>query len=141
MFGYTRYDNSPEIVLKTMGWAALFGIIFSLFLVYAGFNTMYSRDGDLVGQAKKITLVTPFWQSICPSYYALDVSMGVLQGGTGSMSTQDVWFTVLDREDISAMKEAVKHAAIVKVKYAERRLYACTEGHLATGFEVIDYAK
>lgn len=136
MLGYEKYNDIEDNIFITFLWSLLAGVLFVIYLVYASFTTMYSLDGELIGQAKKLTLVTPLWSSVCPIYYALDVSMGVLQGGTGSMSSQDVWFTVKDTADLQMMREAVAAARIVKVRYDERRLAACTETHLATGFEV-----
>jgi len=137
MLGYTKYDGGPEIIAKTLGWFCLFGVAFGIYLIYAGFTTMLARDGELIGQAKKLTLVTPFWSSICPEYYALDVSLGVMQNGTGSMSTQDVWFTIKNVQDLDLMRKAVENASIAKIKYDTRRLAACTETHYATGFQIV----
>ncbi len=135
MLGYSScYDTSDRVML-TIGWTILGGILFGIYLLYAGFTTMYGVDGELIGQAKKIRLVTPFWSSFCPTYYALDVSLGVIQNGTGSMSTQDVWLTVKDTTDLPAMQKAVEVGAIVKVKFDTRRLAACTEDYYATAFE------
>jgi hypothetical protein len=135
MLGYTKDDDAVDIALKTLAWLFVTGILFGAYLIYAGFTTMYARDGELVGQAKKLTHVTPLWSSFCPPYYVLDVSMGVLQGGVGSMSTEDLALTVIDVEDLAAMRAAVAHGAIVKIRYDTRRLAACTEDYLATGFE------
>lgn len=134
MLGYTRCDDGFDITIKTLGWAALIGGVFGIYLIYSGFTTMYARDGELIGQAKKLTLVTPFWSSFCSPYYALDVSLGVLQNGVGSISQQDVVLTVRDTDDLTAMKAAVETGAVVKVHYDTRRLAACTEDYLATGF-------
>ena len=114
-------------------------IVLSIFgLFYRGFVTMYAVGGELIGQVKKLRLVTPFWP-VCPPYYALDVSLGVMQNGTGSMSTNDAWLTVKDTDDLPAMREAVSNASIVKVKFDTRRLYACTEEYYATGFSLTNH--
>ncbi len=137
MLGYTKYDDGPTIAFKTAGWLLLLGILFGIYLIHAGFTTMYALDGELIGQAKKVRLVTPFWSSICPTYYAFDVSLGVMQNGTGSMSTQDIWLTVKDVQDLPLMHKAVADASIVKIKFDTRRLAACTEDYLATSFEIV----
>ena len=90
-------------------------------------------DGDLTGQAKKVTHVTPLF---CPGYVAFDVSLGVMQNGTGSMSTQDVWFTVSDSIDVDKLKSAVADAMIVRVHFDTRRLPFCTENYIMRGFEL-----
>jgi hypothetical protein len=135
MLGYTRYDNGFDITAKTLGWVLVIAGIFSTYLIYCGFNTYLSRDGEVVGQAKSITRVTPFW-SVCAPYYMLDVSVGVMVNGVGSLSTHDVGFTVADTWDVPAMLEAVQHAKIIRVRYDTRRLAACTEDNIATGFDV-----
>lgn len=136
MLGYSRSNDWFENTVTTVGWLFVGGVIFGIYLLYCGLTTMYARDGEMIGQAKKLTYVTPLWSSICPSYYAFDVSLGVLQNGVGSMSTQDVVFTVQDINDLPEMKKAVERGAIVKVRYDTRRLAVCTENHLSTGFEV-----
>jgi hypothetical protein len=92
-----------------------------------------SRDGEAIGQAKKVTAVTPL---LCGDYYALDVSLGVMRGGVGSMSTQDMWLTIRNVGDIAKMKAAVESGAIVRIKYDTPRFPICTESFVLTGFEV-----
>ncbi len=106
--------------------------IFALAISLTGCFGDNSRDGELVGQAKKITHVTPL---ICPNYYAIDVSLGVMQNGVGSMSSQDMWLTVDDAVDIQKMNDAVVKGALVNIKYDTPRLPICTEEHIATSFE------
>lgn len=134
MLGYSRYDDGADIAFKTLGWGLLVGVVFGAYLIYCGFTTMYARDGELIGQAKRLTLVTPLW-SVCPPYHALDVSLGILQNGVGSISDHDVELTIRDESDLDAMKSAVERGAIIKVRYDTRRLAFCTEDYLATGFE------
>lgn len=107
-----------------------------VYLISSAFTTMAARDGTLIGQAKKLTLVTPYWSFVCPNYYALDVSLGIMQNGTGSISHEDMWLTVINVDDLSEMEVAVKKGSIVKVKYNTRRWFACTEEFYAIGFEV-----
>ena len=81
-------------------------------------------DGEGIGQAKKLTRVTNL---ICEDYDAFDMSLGVMQNGTGSVSTQDVWFTFYDRALIPKLKDLVARGAVVKVTYDTRRAPVCTE--------------
>lgn len=90
-------------------------------------------DGELIGQAKKITHVTPL---ICPDYMSFDISLGVMQNGTGSMSTQDVWLTVYDPQDLALMERAVADASIVRVRYSVRRWAVCTDDDVMTHIEI-----
>src|SRR5437660_11365648 len=98
MFGYSEDDDSFDTVMKTIGWLLVVAALFGVYLLYCGFTTMYGRDGEVIGQAKRLTVITPFWSSFCQSYYELDLSLGVLQNGVGSISKQDMIFTVLDTE-------------------------------------------
>lgn len=93
-----------------------------------------AHDGDLIGQAKKVTNVTPL---ICRDYIAFDVSLGVMKGGSGSMSSQDMWFTVRNQSDVATLEKAVAQAAIVHVKYDTRRFAICTEDYILTSIEII----
>lgn len=91
-----------------------------------------SVDGEAIGQSKKVTYVTPVF---CPDYYAFDMSLGVIQNGSGSVSTQDFWYTVYDPIIIAKLKNAVKIGAIVKIKYTARRFAVCTEDYILTGID------
>jgi len=93
-----------------------------------------AQDGEIIGQAKKVTHRTPL---ICPNYVAFDLSLGVMKGGTGSMSTQDMWFTVAHESDIEALTKAVQAGAIVRVKYDTRRIAICTEAEILTAVEIV----
>ena len=92
-----------------------------------------STDGELVGQVKKVTHATPL---ICPDYYAVDVSMGVMRNGTGSMSTQDMWLTVRDVQAIGALQKMAADGSLVKIKYDTRRFAICTEHYILTAAEI-----
>lgn len=93
-------------------------------------------DGEATGQAKKVSTVTPL---ICEGYRAFDMSMGVMRNGTGSMSTQDMWFTIYseDAKMLNTLKEAVDHNLIVKVRYNTRRFPLCTEVYILTAVEIV----
>ena len=136
MLGYSDTDDGFDIGLKTFGWVVLIGVIYGIYLIYCGFTTMYAKDGEVIGQAKSITQVTPFW-SVCEPYYALDISLGVLQNGVGSISKSDMVFTVRNTADLASMRKAAEHGSLVRVKFDTRRLAACTEDYLSTGFEPV----
>lgn len=90
-------------------------------------------DGEMIGQAKKITKVTPL---ICPDFTAFDISLGVMQNGTGSMSGQDLWLKV-DGADLAVLKRAVDTAAIVRVKYDTKRMAICTPAAILRHVEIV----
>ena len=88
-----------------------------------------SRDNELSGQAKKIVHATPLF---CPNHDDFEVSMGIVRNGTGSMSTEDVWFTVQNPEQIAVLKKAADAGSIVHVKYDVRRFAFCQHNHILT---------
>lgn len=107
--------------------------IFAALLLLAGCGYT-SRDNELTGQAKKIENYTPL---ICQDYKAFDISLGVMQGGTGSMSTQDKWLTIADEKLIPALEQAVSKGSIVKIYYNERRFTWCQPNAIITSVEVV----
>ena len=107
-------------------------IVALLCLGSCGYSAMQS---ELVGQAKKITMRTPL---ICDNYMSFDVSLGVMRGGTGSMSTQDMWLTVQNMNQLDTIKKAVETGALVKVTYNSRRMAFCTDDHIMTNIEIVN---
>jgi hypothetical protein len=106
----------------------------ALALLLGGCLGYSQADGEAIGQAKKVTKATPI---ICPDYYMLDVSLGITRNGVGSMSTEDMWFTVANVADLQKMKDAVESGAIVKVRYDTVRMPICVEDHIVTAFEIV----
>jgi hypothetical protein len=105
------------------------GILAALALCGCGNSSV---DGTLTGQVKKITNVTPMF---CSPYTAVDVSMGVMRNGTGSMSVQDEWMTIGDRVDnvtIEMLDRAARDGSIIDVTFNTRRLPFCTEEYILT---------
>lgn len=91
--------------------------------------------GDTVGQAKGLTRTTNL---VCSDYFVFDLSLGVMRNGTGSMSKQDMLFTVAPNVDVVALRDAVKRSAIVKPSFHTRRAALCTEDYILTSFEVLE---
>lgn len=108
----------------------LFGAA-ALILLFGCGNS--STDGELTGQVKKVTHVTPLF---CSDYYAVDISLGVMRNGTGSMSTQDMWLTIRDDRDMTFLRSAAENGQIVKVRYDTKRMAICTEEHILTSVVV-----
>jgi len=96
-------------------------------------------DGELIGQVKKVNHRTPL---ICPDYVGVDVSLGVMKNGVGSMSTQDVYLVVASTEQEKVFRAASESGKIVKVHYSVKRFggnyVVCTPDHFSTG---VEYAK
>lgn len=113
--------------MRTMLMIALVGLL-------AGCGRS-SIDNELVGQPKKVLHVNPL---ICPDYYAVDISLGVMRDGVGSMSTQDEWFYIPDHSDIETFKTAVDNGSLVKVRYDVYRVTFCVPNTAITHVEVTE---
>jgi hypothetical protein len=105
-------------------------ILAALFITGCGYS---ARDNELIGQVKKVVHATPL---ICPDRYIVDVSLGVIRGGVGSMSSQDVWLTVDSDKAIETLKKANESGEIVKLKYDIARLTICKEDHIISAVEI-----
>jgi hypothetical protein len=105
-------------------------ILFTLILASCGYS---SRENEAVGQIKKVMLNTPIF---CSDFYDVDLSLGVMRNGTGSMSTQDMWF-VISKADLDTVKKANEEGSIVRITYDTQRLPWCTEGHIASKVEIV----
>lgn len=97
-----------------------------LLLTTCGYS---QKDGDLIGQAKKVSSRTNI---LCPNYKMVDVSLGILQNGVGSMSGQDMWLQLTNEADYALLRDAASHGKIVKLTYNTRRLAICTEENIVT---------
>lgn len=93
-----------------------------------------SLDNEVIGQAKKVMNNTNL---VCFDYKILDVSLGVVRGGTGSMSKEDLLLVVTNKQDLSTIKKAVETGALVKVRYNVRRWSPCSENHWMTSIEIV----
>lgn len=93
------------------------------------------QNSEAMGQVKKVIHRTPI---ICPNYYEVDLSLGVMRNGVGSVSTQDMWAYVEDPAVLKVLQEAGKTGEpLVKVEYDERRIALCTEEKIITKAEVV----
>jgi hypothetical protein len=81
-----------------------------------------SKDNEVIGQIKKVTNKTPI---VCPNYVAIDLSLGVIRNGNGSMSHEDQWFYAPDYF-LKQLKEFSEKGAIVKITYDVARFTLCT---------------
>lgn len=106
-------------------------VVMALLMAGCGYS---SRDNEIIGQVKKVVRRTPI---ICPNRWDIDVSLGVLRGGVGSMSSEDVWLTVDDPSILATLKSANETGAIVKMKYNVARIVFCANDHFATSAEII----
>lgn len=93
-----------------------------------------ARDVEVVGQVKRVVHATPM---ICDDYNVVDLSLGVMRNGTGSMSTQDIWLTVPDQDTLNVLKNANETGKLVKMTYDAKRITFCTEQRFVTKAEIL----
>lgn len=94
-----------------------------------------AKQSEMAGQVKKITRFTPI---ICPDRVEVDVSLGVIRNGVGSMSTQDVWALVEDKSLEAKLKDAQEKGSPVTITYDTARVVFCPNTHkVVTGVEVL----
>jgi len=91
-------------------------------------------DNELIGQVKKVTKQTPL---VCDDWKAVDISLGVLRNGVGSMSTQDVWATVTDDAQYATLRAAAETGELVKITYDYWRVAFCTANLYVTKVEFV----
>ncbi len=93
-----------------------------------------SKGNEMIGQVKKVKQNTPL---VCPDYTDVDISLGVLRGGIGSMSTQDVWAVITDKDQIAIFKQAAESGQLVKVQYDQKRIAICTDDIFVNKVELV----
>lgn len=77
-----------------------------------------SSDNTLIAQVKKAKHVTPL---LLPDYDSVDLSLGVMRNGVGSMSHEDMLMYVSDKALFKTMQDAADSGALVKVTYDTAR--------------------
>lgn len=90
-----------------------------------------AREVTGSGQVKKVSKHTPI---ICPDYYEVDISMGVMRDGVGSMSHHDITLYI-DDKFAKDLQEAAKAGEIVDFTYDVRRIELCVNRDRLTSFE------
>lgn len=86
----------------------------------------------MIGQVKKFSHVTPIF---CSNRVDVDVSLGVIRNGVGSMSNEDVWATA-SPETYELLKKANESGEIVKLTYDVRRVTFCEEDRVIIKAEI-----
>jgi len=87
------------------------------------------RGNELTGQVKKLHHYTPL---ICPDYDTVDVSLGIMQNGTGSMSTHDMTLYVPDQTLYRQLDDFRKSGAPANITYDVARLRWCVDEEMVT---------
>lgn len=93
-----------------------------------------ARNNELIGQVKKVKNSTPI---LCPKRVDVDISLGIIRNGIGSMSSEDTWATVSNPEHIEILKNANENGSLVKITYDTYRLTFCQERINVTNVELV----
>lgn len=93
-----------------------------------------SSDNEMIGQIKRIQHVTPI---IFSDYDRIDVSLGIMQNGVGSMSKEDVWMYVPNTTDVAVVKKAAESGQLVKIRYDVSRFRWYVENDMVTSVELV----
>lgn len=92
------------------------------------------RQSEMTGQVKKLLNVTPIF---CANRTDVDVSLGVIRNGVGSMSSEDVKATVANQQVLGVLKKAAETGALVKMTYDDARINWCWEEREITNAEIV----
>jgi hypothetical protein len=107
-------------------------ILVVLALTGCGYSSV---NNEVIGQVKKVVKNTPL---ICDDYVDVDLSLGIMRNGVGSMSTQDMWLYVPDAKNVTTLQKAVETGSLVKVTFGQKRWYWCVdEGARVTDVELV----
>lgn len=107
-------------------------LVLAVALCLTGCSGYSQVDNQMTGQVKKVHHLNPI---ICPNFSTVDVSLGVMKNGVGSMSNHDITLTIWNNADLQVLEEAAKAGSIVDIKYSVWRIAYCREE------EVIQYVK
>ena len=95
----------------------------------------YSQvESEAIGQVKKVANMT---EILCSRRVDVDISLGVMRDGVGSMSSQDIWLTVRDPKHVEILKKANETGKLVKFKYDVARANFCWKKKELTSVEII----
>lgn len=95
---------------------------------------MSSVNNEVLGQVKGVIQQTPL---LCPDQTVVDISLGVLRNGVGSMSTQDIYVRVSSEAHRKLLLDAQLNGALVKVIYNTQRVRWCWHEMETVSVEVI----
>lgn len=109
----------------------LFFLIVLIALSGCGYS---SKQNEAIGQVKKVVSNTPI---VCPDFIDVDISLGVMVNGVGSMSHEDVWFYVEKESDIAILKQANETGKLVKIVYDVKRVTFCVSDHFIKHVEIL----
>lgn len=108
-----------------------FSIVMLLSLVSCGYS---AKNSEMIGQVKSVTNETPI---LCNERNDVDISLGVLRNGVGSMSAEDVFLTISNEKDLAVLKEANESGKLVKVVYDFKRWTWCWNQRIVKSVEIV----
>lgn len=111
---------------------ALLAFIVSSTLSSCGYLEVGTKG---LAQIKRIHKVTPL---LCPDYTLIDVSLGVMQNGAGSMSKEDIEMVVTEDQAKQLDTVLSQGKGIIEMTYSRKRVSFCKEDRVMTGFTVLD---
>lgn len=106
--------------------------LFAISMLGIGCSGYDQIDSKVVGQAKRYHHYNPI---VCGGYDTVDISLGIVRNGVGSMSTEDVELTVWNQADAETLQKAAQESSLVELKYSVWRFAPCKESR------VVQYAK
>lgn len=92
------------------------------------------REISGTGQVKRVGLESNI---VCPDYYEVDISLGIMRNGVGSMSTHDMKFFIPDGM-VKDFRTFAEKSSIVNFSYDERRSPWCVNQHRITSFKIAE---
>lgn len=92
-----------------------------------------ATDNTTIGQVKRAHHETPI---LCLHYNDIDLSLGVIRNGVGSVSAQDILLYVPNQQDYDLLQQASQTGQLVKVTYDEARVHWCVEDYTVTHVEI-----
>lgn len=93
-----------------------------------------SVDTEVIGQIKKLETRTPI---VCGDYKQVDLSLGIVTNGTGSMSRDDMTIQVTDKQ-FEELKRLQAENKLVTITYDTNRFVFCGLEQTATQVKAVE---
>lgn len=109
-----------------------FCLLLALTLTSCGYTSV---NNVAVVQIKSLHNETPL---LCFNYNWLDASLGVMRNGTGSVSTEDIRFQIMNENQREILQEAADAGKLARVTFRDRRFVFCTYSREITNVEIVE---
>lgn len=93
-----------------------------------------SLDNESIGQVKRIHKYSPI---LCDPWTEVDISLGVMRNGVGSMSNEDYDLTIMNDEQAKLLAQANSSGSLVKIKYDIKRWNWCINSNHIKSVEIL----